>query len=703
MTTNIDFILDSELESVDYEYNDENLTNIIMDLSIPLSKRIIAFQEYYHRDDIGDNAVEILSTFAGMYHMSGSRLIEEFFYTLCSNSNISLFLKLEAAKNLLDYEEYEEINNDNFNIQVRERNKQRKDRGFDALNNVCNQIIHNISDIPTPCRIEAICKLMESEKYAENANTYFCDFVRDDNIECDFRYKSMLNLEGYTANIMRDDFYDSFDDKEFVVRLYKLTKSIIFHLFPKEKNLDSNNIKLWKEILCKLSYDDMHKLYIERYPDKVCGRDNFLRNAQIAFLFHNPNQTSYRILSGQYLLMKCQISEKIRSMIESQILEFSQDTELDYNLRADAADVLLRLGCKSMQEYGRDIINHLGGLYGTVRNVFDNAQNVHVEEVEESVAETLEFLNTIPLLCINKIPIDYNYVNQQIENMLKSQKEILQVEGEGKYTCKYCGSKTDLVVSDEIDNFHSETCMHMYHRDKKIRISMNRILIDRALYSKFNSSLVNILLKIWTYLAVDNDYEQEMRERLLQELEEMSGTCSSGYASRLVNVISGFGQFNIRISFEDQIIANFSGRLSARVKKITNDDSIFRKEKLYDVIDLWLNNPENIHIKHKILLILNPNKKLELNPTTTQIIEEYLKTNKEDKINKCIEDFESYVHHELTLPSSEYSSRRNFALFFRNSVAPIKEEMYEEFKEFVSDEMFDTSMRCAILRYEGEF
>ena len=54
-----------------------------------------------------------------------------------------------------------------------------------------------------------------------------------------------------------------------------------------------------------------------------------------------------------------------------------------------------------------------------------------------------------------------------------------------------------------------------------------------------------------------HENEEEMRKRMLEELEEMSATCSTGFASRLINVISGFGEFNIRISWEDQIIANF--------------------------------------------------------------------------------------------------------------------------------------------------
>ena len=75
-----------------------------------------------------------------------------------------------------------------------------------------------------------------------------------------------------------------------------------------------------------------------------------------------------------------------------------------------------------------------------------------------------------------------------------------------------------------------------------------------------------------------------MKKRLLEELEEMSGTCSSGFASRLVNVISGFGDFKLTISWRDQIIANFTGRLNARARDITNDDKMKENYKLYNIL-----------------------------------------------------------------------------------------------------------------------
>ena len=117
-----------------------------------------------------------------------------------------------------------------------------------------------------------------------------------------------------------------------------------------------------------------------------------------------------------------------------------------------------------------------------------------------------------------------------------------------------------------------------YENIDKINISLNRIYVDRAVYSKYSCSLINILLKVWTYI-IGHDSEIQMKIRLLQELTDMSGTCSSGFLSRLVNSITGFGDFSLRISWEDQIVGNLTGRLNARAKNI--DDLEF-KEKVLD-------------------------------------------------------------------------------------------------------------------------
>ena len=144
-----------------------------------------------------------------------------------------------------------------------------------------------------------------------------------------------------------------------------------------------------------------------------------------------------------------------------------------------------------------------------------------------------------------------------------------------------------------------------------------------------SSNLSNIFIKLWSYIT-ENEYCDAMKERLLEELEEMSGTCSTGFLSRLVNTLSGFGNLSIRISFDDQIISNFTGRLNMYARKLTDVDSIFRNEKLYDVIELYI-------YTHKI------NKKYPKVKSMKKLIDLYLETDRDDKIDTILEDFEEQV------------------------------------------------------------
>lgn len=710
MTTTIESLINEEYQSntdSDTDSECENLLEIVMDLSRSVDKRLNAFEEYYNQ--VGDNAMEILSTLSGMYQISGSKLIEQFLYRICINGKISIFLKLEAAKSLLDYKEVEKYtNNDDdkdyriaYEKEVNQRNTERQIIGYKALDYVCR----NLNSMATPCRIEAIFKLMGSTEFQKNADTYFCDFVRDDNIDCEFRYKTILSLEKIGADLMKEEIGKFFIDKEFVEYMYNSLKSVISKLFPNIKP-NPKNQKFWNKVIFQLSYDDIHSIYSEKFPEKLCQVDLFIRNSQLAFLFHKSNMTYYRTLSGQYLLQKCELTENKRLEVESELLKFAKDTELDYNRRADAADVLIRLGSDNMKQYGRIVIMELGRVNGNIRTVFDNAQNVHTEEVEESVAQALEFFSTLPLYEVNNRQIDFDYVNEKIEKMLKEEKESFRTNEEGAEKCDHCESLISLIkdmVKSENNKFCSNKCFNFYSRDVKIRVALNRIFMDRALYSKFNSTLVNILLKVYTYIITheEESVKQQMYKRLLEELEEMSGTCSTGFASRLINVISGFGQFNIRISYEDQIIANFIGRLNAAARHITNKESIFRTKKLNDVVQLWLNKTENKDIRDNIEEKLNPDKKLEKRPNIVDIIKEFFSKNREEKIDKCVEDFSESVLNEMISNNYNYFARQNFSLFFRSYVSIIREELANEFKDIIDSSLFDLYFRKAIMHYEG--
>ena len=416
---------------------------------------------------------------------------------------------------------------------------------------------------------------MLDKTYKTQSLKYFCKIINNHNLDCDYRYKTILSLE---------------------------------------------------------SKDIKKKIY-------------FIKHSSLEFFLNKKNRTLYRILSGQLILQKCKPNISEIETIESNILLFAQDTLLDYNLRADSADVLLNLGNPTNKIIARNIIMELGRENNKCKTIFDNLQNVHNNEIEQSVLDALTFLATFDTSSLSQPNITFEYVKKQIDELLEKDKPI----SKNTSTTETSNSQHDKLKEPE------ETIEYKKKVDK-INISMNRIYLDRILYTKYNCNLVHILLKIWSYLH-SHESKLDMKKRLIEELVDMSGTCSTGFASRLVNVISGFGSFNLRISWRDQIIANFTGRLNAKIRNIDNINNLDTNCSLY-----------------------------------------CLKTIEE------LTEFKDKILEEMTINSNDYYLRSNFLTFFRKNMLSVRQELYQEFKTHLDDTSFDLYIRSAISSYEtGEY
>lgn len=621
MNTLIDKVIEDEKEDIkeEFVFDDTKLSKYIMDLSLDQQIRIKALEMYDENNK--EESIEIISRLTGMYQFSGVRTIQHFLITICTeNVNIDVFLKLECAKSLLSFTEYEEdIGKDDddelksikteSNNQIKERNSKRLEIGYKALNNICS-LITVIKEFPTPCKIDSVFMLMECVTYKEQSNTYFKLIINDFNLNCDYRYKIILTLE----------------------------KRIKYYMY-------------------------------------------YIKNACLDFLYNIDNKIMYRVLASQYLLQNCQenITEVDIDNIFKRLYSMAENNDNEYNLRADAADTLLRFGNTEYKNKAEDIILLLGRIDGNVRTIYDNAQNVHCKEIESSVLEALEKILSIDTMLVDEKLIEFHYAKNQIKELLIL--EIPQVENKTKKGCLNCNTS----ITD--DKFCSESCNNMYLKHSKIYSALNRIEMDRTLYSKFNSNLGNVVIKLWSYIQI-NEYREEMVKRLLEELEDMSGTCSSGFVSRLVNVLSGFGEISFKISFTDQIISNFIGRLNKYARIINADTSPFRKDKLYDVIELYIYS-NNITIKYPNISSMK------------KMIDEYLKNGRDEKIEMILDNFLDKVLTEMCLDPNKFNDRRHFLLFFREYMLRIREELYEEFKDYVSDTEFDLCIRKAITVYEG--
>jgi len=147
----------------------------------------------------------------------------------------------------------------------------------------------------------------------------------------------------------------------------------------------------------------------------------------------------------------------------------------------------------------------------------------------------------------------------------------------------------------------------------------------------------------------------------------MSGTCSSGFASRLVNVIS----------WRDQIVANFTGRLNTRARDIAYEEHIQKNGKLYNFRECKYIGCDVENDDHR-----------------------YDDAQHKKKLLNMLEKFQENVLEEMTVNNNEFAARKNLRKFFRKNMLGIRQELYEEFKEHIPDTDFDLYFRAAIATYE---
>jgi allophanate hydrolase subunit 1 len=254
-------------------------------------------------------------------------------------------------------------------------------------------------------------------------------------------------------------------------------------------------------------------------------------------------------------------------------------------------DVLLNIDDAIIFGRATQILTELGSNGKTVRSIFQNAQNVHHKSIEESAAKLIQVLADIQ----NPLGLDYHKVREAIMDA---------------------------------------STKHSMEKVAKIQTALTRILIDRAVYGDSNMSLMRILIKLWLYIR-SSEFSEELVNRLIEELIDSSDVCSTGYAHRLVNVLSGYTDLSLSISFDEQISANLNGRLNAIIRTVPD------------------------------------------------------------------ENFQSLIINEMLIPVIHYDKRGNFLRFFRENISKIREDMYQEFKEYVSDTDYDLYFRKAIMNYEG--
>lgn len=275
---------------------------------------------------------------------------------------------------------------------------------------------------------------------------------------------------------------------------------------------------------------------------KVPHEEEFVYVLQSAFFFDEFNDTRFRILSGQHLLqMKCAEEDTRHKVIES-LFSIASTNDNTENTKADALDVVLRLGAESERIKAKLALSAIGNSSSKdlFKSVYNNSQNIHDDDISESVNSYLE-----KIIEMSK-PYKTLTWDETIKGITEYVREIMP-------------------ISSDNDEFTLKR--------HAINSCLSRIKIDTATFTKYNITPIEVLCHVWSRIN-SGEFDSNtalLKKRLIEEFLDMDDTCSSGGSGRLVNVFSGFDD-TIKISWENQITANVKGRIDARVRSCTDDN-----------------------------------------------------------------------------------------------------------------------------------
>lgn len=255
----------------------------------------------------------------------------------------------------------------------------------------------------------------------------------------------------------------------------------------------------------------------EEYYYKIYKNVVYFKEKKCAIEFYkrlfNNSKEHTKILCADALKDHVNTDEIIPS-----IISMCDAIENNDRLLADAADLLLR--------WGHNADKYFKKLSGLNQIVFENKENAHLFATDKNIQNFIDYLS---LVSVSKVDENDLFI---------------------KFSEKY----------KSISN--------------KTEIALSRIYIDQSTYKGY--SLLTIFLKMCKSIE-EHNHKLELEKRLVEELEEMSGTCSSGHIIRLANVFNGF-DFELNIGIEEEFRYKFKHIIMTEIKD--DEELILDSDKL---------------------------------------------------------------------------------------------------------------------------
>ena len=300
----------------------------------------------------------------------------------------------------------------------------------------------------------------------------------------------------------------------------------------------------------------------------------------------------------------------------------------------------------NIEEYkikGQELLEKISFDGKGARSIYNNSQNIHKINVEESINPFIEKLVNLNI----EIPTDEEEYEQFIENVIDRIKD----------------------YSDNVLHFESK---------EQIRIinSINRFILDNTLYSKYNVSLLNLLIRSEYYIQTHSQKE-ELMLRLCQELCDMADTCTTGHIYRLVNVFSSY-EVAMSIPIEEEVKSCVYARLRGIIDKKTEEE----QEQIFNCIG----TSEDIKSREK--------KRIDTSSSLIGTEYNYIDNEEKESLIKGVIKEED-INKELFLVKSE-DPEMEFNRLMGKDLLILLEELRGEYKDIITEQDLDIYFRKAI-------
>lgn len=310
-----------------------------------------------------------------------------------------------------------------------------------------------------------------------------------------------------------------------------------------KSNFDFENID--KPLTSRNKYDSIILPYLARGGVKAYLNsrlpsfvdETFIYGLQSAFFYNTTNNLRDRILSANYIIQSEESEILERDNICDILLECYGVDKIDNATKGDALDVVVRLGNKDQREkalfllteLGYDDTQYSGDVASRIRTFYNNTQNIHLTDIDKKLEQFVQ-------------ENDFSGENLEDYDTVKSEVMAL-ISG-----CKSAKKRFNCIRS------------------------INRVERDTTKLTSKRLTLADIFIKVW--MIVKSSEKRELLEsRMIDELEDMDDTCTTGHGGRFVNVIMDDDDA-MKITWQDQITANIYGRVNAQMEKSENKEDL---------------------------------------------------------------------------------------------------------------------------------